>query len=69
MSQEHDRKAMNQPLSPTLSSKPSIADTSKLHNVELGRWVEIADRCILNNVSVGDYYYTQATSRCRFSEN
>lgn len=59
---------MNQPLSPTLSSEPSIAETSKLHNAELGRWVEIADRCILNNVSVGDYSYIQNDSNLMFAE-
>ncbi|PSW16156.1 acetyltransferase [Photobacterium rosenbergii] len=59
---------MNQPLSPTLSSEPSIAATSKLHNTELGRWVEIADRCILNNVSVGDYSYIQNDSNLMFTE-
>ncbi|MFS1860117.1 DapH/DapD/GlmU-related protein [Vibrio lentus] len=59
---------MSQPLSPTLNSEPSVAESSKLHNVELGRWTEIADRCVLNNVLVGDYSYIQNDCNLMFTE-
>lgn len=59
---------MSQPLSPTLNSEPSVAESSKLHNVELGRWTEIADRCVLNNVQVGDYSYIQNDCNLMFTE-
>ncbi|NOH62218.1 DapH/DapD/GlmU-related protein [Vibrio sp. RE88] len=59
---------MSQPLSPTLDSQPSVAQTCRLHRVELGRWTEIADRCVLNNVVVGDYSYIQNDSNLMFTE-
>ncbi len=59
---------MSQPLSPTLNSEPSVAESSKLHSVELGRWTEIADRCVLNNVLVGDYSYIQNDCNLMFTE-
>ncbi|UWZ99757.1 DapH/DapD/GlmU-related protein [Vibrio splendidus] len=59
---------MSQPLSPTLNCEPSVAESSKLHNAELGRWTEIADRCVLNNVLVGDYSYIQNDCNLMFTE-
>ncbi|WP_295902557.1 DapH/DapD/GlmU-related protein [uncultured Vibrio sp.] len=59
---------MTQPVSQALSSEPAVADSTKLHNVQLGRWTEIADRCILNNVSVGDYSYIQNDCDLMFTE-
>lgn len=59
---------MSQPLSPTLNCQPSVAQTCRLHRVELGRWTEIADRCVLNNVVVGDYSYIQNDSNLMFTE-
>ncbi|PSW16865.1 acetyltransferase [Photobacterium sanctipauli] len=58
----------SQPLSPTLNAEPSVSESSKLHNTKLGRWVEISDRCVLNNVEVGDYSYIQNDSNLMFTE-
>ncbi|MGF1718726.1 acetyltransferase [Vibrio kyushuensis] len=57
-----------QPLSQVLTSEPNIDKSSKLHDVVLGRWTEIAERCILNNVSVGDYSYIQNDCNLMFAE-
>ncbi|MGF1703094.1 acetyltransferase [Photobacterium makurazakiensis] len=59
---------MSQPLSPTLSAEPKVADSCQMHNTQLGRWVEISDRCVLNNVEVGDYSYIQNDSNLMFTE-
>ncbi|MEZ8822936.1 DapH/DapD/GlmU-related protein [Vibrio amylolyticus] len=59
---------MSQPVSQALSPEPSVAKSSKLHNTQLGRWTEISDRCILNNVRVGDYSYIQNDSNLMFTE-
>ncbi|MGR5177171.1 DapH/DapD/GlmU-related protein [Vibrio parahaemolyticus] len=59
---------MSQPLSPTLSAEPSVATCSQLHRTELGRWTEIAQRCVLNNVTLGDYSYIQNDCNLMFTE-
>jgi hypothetical protein len=46
---------MSQPLSPTLSAESSVSPCSQLHRTELGRWTEVAQRCVLNHVPLGDY--------------
>ncbi|GAL24547.1 chloramphenicol acetyltransferase [Vibrio variabilis] len=58
---------MSQPLSPKLSAAPSVTPCSRLHRTELGRWTEIAERCVLNNVTVGDYSYIQNDSNLMFT--
>ena len=52
----------------TLAPDASIAPDAELDNVVLGRWTEIGARCILNNVSVGDYSYIQNDCDLMFTE-
>ncbi|WP_026959064.1 DapH/DapD/GlmU-related protein [Aliagarivorans taiwanensis] len=59
---------MNQPLSATLSEIPKIADSAKVHACNWGRWVEVGERCILNNVEMGDYSYIQNDSDLMFTK-
>jgi len=46
-----------QPPSPVLSPEPRLASDVKAHHIELGRWTEVAERTVLNHVSLGDYSY------------
>ncbi|EAS44030.1 acetyltransferase [Photobacterium profundum] len=59
---------MSQPATQILDATPSVAPDSKLHSTTLGRWTEIAERCILNNVTVGDYSYIQNDCNLMFTE-
>jgi phosphonate metabolism protein (transferase hexapeptide repeat family) len=59
---------MSQPLSPTLSAESSVSPCSQLHRTELGRWTEVAQRCVLNNVTLGDYSYIQNDCNLMFTE-
>ena len=40
-----------------LSETPLVHPTAVLKDSTLGRWVEIAERCVLNETHVGDYSY------------
>lgn len=56
-----------QPVSQKLSPEPHIAADASLHETTLGRWTEIGDRCILNNVVLGDFSYVQNDSDLMFA--
>lgn len=43
----------------TLSEKPTVRERVSLTNVVLGPWTEVASDCILENVVLGAYSYTQ----------
>ncbi|CAH0530281.1 DapH/DapD/GlmU-related protein [Vibrio hippocampi] len=59
---------MTEPTTAALSPEPSVAASSQLHGEALGRWTEIGDRCILNNVVVGDYSYIQNDCNLMYTE-
>ncbi len=51
-----------------LTPEPNVAQDVDLHNTALGRWTEVGARCILNNVSIGDYSYIQNDCDLMFTE-
>lgn len=40
-----------------LSEKPLIHPTAELHDVTLGRYTEVAERCRISEAEIGDYSY------------
>ncbi|MBB4064837.1 DapH/DapD/GlmU-related protein [Gellertiella hungarica] len=40
-----------------LSEKPLIHPTAELHDVRLGRYTEVAERCRISEAEIGDYSY------------
>lgn len=40
-----------------LSEKPLIHPTAELHEVKLGRYTEVAERCRISEAEIGDYSY------------
>jgi phosphonate metabolism protein (transferase hexapeptide repeat family) len=59
---------VNEPQTQPLNPAPSISPSSQLHGENLGRWTEIGDRCILNNVVVGDFSYIQNDCDLMYTE-
>ncbi|SHN61456.1 DapH/DapD/GlmU-related protein [Desulfovibrio litoralis] len=55
----HLQAQASQPDSTKLSKQPSISNDTNVHNTTFGAWVEVGERCILNNVEIGDYSYIQ----------
>lgn len=50
---------LQQPVRPALNDAPNVAADSQVHASTLGRWTEVAERCVLNQVTLGDYSYIQ----------
>ncbi|ACS87211.1 DapH/DapD/GlmU-related protein [Musicola paradisiaca] len=48
---------LRQPPSSVLSPTPRLADDVNAFHIELGRWTAVAERTILNHVTLGDYSY------------
>jgi phosphonate metabolism protein (transferase hexapeptide repeat family) len=42
-----------------LNTSPSVAASAKVTSSQLGNWTEIGERCLLDNVVLGDYSYAQ----------
>jgi phosphonate metabolism protein (transferase hexapeptide repeat family) len=40
-----------------LSEAPTIDPTARLHATTLGKWTEVGARCVLHEVTLGDYTY------------
>ncbi|PIT70652.1 DapH/DapD/GlmU-related protein [Bartonella tribocorum] len=49
-------------------SKPRIHTTARLHGCKLGRYVEINERVILRDVTVGDFSYLEHDSEAIYSD-
>ncbi len=60
-------KPSSQPQSQRLSPTPHVAADANLHEANLGRWTEVGERCILNNVTIGDFSYIQNDSDLMFA--
>ncbi|WP_034986959.1 DapH/DapD/GlmU-related protein [Bartonella florencae] len=49
-------------------SEPRINTTARLHDCKLGRYVEINERVILRDVTVGDFSYFERNSEAIYSD-
>ncbi|WP_273756311.1 DapH/DapD/GlmU-related protein [Bartonella sp. MM73XJBT] len=49
-------------------SEPRIHTTARLHSCKLGRYVEINERVVLRDVTVGDFSYFERNSEAIYSE-
>ncbi|WP_375622984.1 MULTISPECIES: DapH/DapD/GlmU-related protein [unclassified Bartonella] len=49
-------------------SEPRIHTTARLHGCKLGRYVEINERVILRDVTVGDFSYLERNSEAIYSD-
>ncbi|WP_273759372.1 DapH/DapD/GlmU-related protein [Bartonella sp. ML70XJBT.G] len=49
-------------------SEPRIHTTARLHGCKLGRYVEINERVVLREVTVGDFSYFERNSEAIYSE-
>ncbi|MCZ2328653.1 DapH/DapD/GlmU-related protein [Bartonella sp. F02] len=49
-------------------SEPHINTTARLHGCKLGRYVEISERVILRDVTVGDFSYFERNSEAIYSD-
>lgn len=49
-------------------SEPHISMTARLHRCKLGRYVEINERVILRDVTVGDFSYFERNSEAIYSD-
>ncbi|WP_375608244.1 MULTISPECIES: DapH/DapD/GlmU-related protein [unclassified Bartonella] len=49
-------------------SKPRIHTTAQLHGCKLGRYVEINERVVLRDVTIGDFSYLERNSEAIYSD-
>ena len=58
----------SQPRSALLQVQASVAGDARIHNSTLGCWTEVGARCVLNNVTLGDFSYIANDSDLMFAE-